>query len=36
MLQPVISYGAANYLNFRYYSNGYLNLRKENLNLVTS
>jgi peptide/nickel transport system substrate-binding protein len=35
VLQPVISYGAANYVNFRYYSNGYLNLRKENLNLVT-
>lgn len=36
VLQPVISYGAANYLNFRYYGNSYLNLRKENFNFVTS
>ncbi len=35
ILQPVISYGAANYLNFRYYGNSYLNLRKENFNFVT-
>ncbi len=36
ILQPVVLYGAANYLNFKYYANTYLNLRKENFNFVTS